>query len=303
MITGLNIYVKKLDVPNRNKEIGEILSFEQLLGNFTIYNPHAYEEVEDDIVINYTTGTLVPIVHFEEEVKSEWKMLDYVFNQPPLGWRKLFKIAYNELCEAETSLSQSNEILIPEIQNIFRIFYLCPLRKIKVVILGNDPHPSILNGVYRDQGMAYGLSPTDLDLGQTLKYIFNELISEYPDYQMPTSGNLLPWVEQGVFLLNLSLTTFKDKYNVHRGIWQFFVDKVLTTISQQNKHVVFMLWGNDAVNACDKLSDRAYRIITSYPSYGAANKAFKQGPAFIGSGCFTKANNELIKNGISPIRW
>lgn len=175
---------------------------------------------------------------------------------------------------------------------IFNAFNLTPFDKVKVVILGQDP--------YINQGEAMGLSfsvPNGIKIPASLQRIFKELNSDL-GVSIPNHGNLTAWAEQGVFLLNATLTVTQKQSNSHQHIgWQQFTDKVISELSEKRNGIVFMLWGNNA-KAKRALIDAKKHLILE-----AAHPSPLAGNAFFGSRHFSKANNYLQENGQEPIDW
>jgi uracil-DNA glycosylase len=175
---------------------------------------------------------------------------------------------------------------------IFNAFNTTPFNQVKVVILGQDP--------YHNPGEAMGLSfsvPRGVKTPPSLVNIYKEL---YTDLQIPLAvhGDLTVWAEQGVFLLNAMLTVEHKKAGSHRKSgWQFFTDAVIRKLSEQRENLVFMLWGNFARQKKDLIDGQKHLILeAAHPSPLARG-------AYFGSGHFSKANQYLEQNYISPINW
>jgi uracil-DNA glycosylase len=188
---------------------------------------------------------------------------------------------------------KKGKIIYPPGPQIFRAFDLCPLPKVKVVILGQDP--------YHGPGQAHGLCfsvPAGVPFPPSLQNIFRELHEDL-GVPMPTSGDLSPWAEQGVFLLNAILTVEAHKPASHRGKgWEIFTDRVIQIISQSRSHVVFMLWGQYARSKKTLIDASRHLILeAAHPSPYSAEKGF------FGCRHFSKANAFLQAHGLEPIRW
>ncbi len=175
---------------------------------------------------------------------------------------------------------------------IFNAFNKTPFGQVKVVILGQDP--------YHNPGEAMGLSfsvPRGVRTPPSLVNIYKEL---YNDLEIPLAvhGNLTAWAEQGVFLLNAMLTVEHKKAGSHRQSgWQFFTDAVIRILSEERENLVFMLWGNFARQKKDLIDGHKHLILeAAHPSPLARG-------AYFGSRHFSKANQYLEKNKISPINW
>ncbi len=176
---------------------------------------------------------------------------------------------------------------------IFSSFYHCPFDKVKVVIIGQDP--------YHNDGQAHGLCfsvNTGVDFPPSLINIFKEIERDLGK-PMPTSGNLERWADQGVLLLNATLTVQAHSAGSHQGRgWETFTDAVIRKVAQEKEHVVFMLWGNYAQQKGAVVDGQKHLVLKSvHPSPLSAYRGF------IGCGHFSTANNYLISNGLNPINW
>ena len=182
----------------------------------------------------------------------------------------------------------------PPINSIFTFTHFFKPLETKIIILGQDP--------YHNTGQAMGLAfsvPETAKIPPSLRNIFNEIKSCYPNYVIPNHGNLSAWAQQGVLLLNSGLSVEINQPNSHAKIgWSQFTDKIISKISEDCKNCVFMLWGNFAIkkkNMIDK--DRHLVLEAPHPSPFSAMKGF------MGCGHFKTANEYLIANGKSPIDW
>ncbi len=176
---------------------------------------------------------------------------------------------------------------------IFNAFNTTPLDKVKVVILGQDP--------YHGAGQAHGLCfsvPFGVPPPPSLVNIFKELVEDV-GIPMPTHGNLTHWAEQGVFLLNASLTVRAAEPMSHAKIgWADFTNAVIKTISDQRKNIVFLLWGKFAQEKRVLIDESKHLVLRSvHPSPLSAHAGF------FGCRHFSKANEYLMKNGVDPINW
>jgi uracil-DNA glycosylase len=182
--------------------------------------------------------------------------------------------------------------IYPPGNRIFAAYNYTPFDKLKVVILGQDP--------YHNPGEANGLcfSVNDgVKIPPSLQNIFKELKDDI-GCEIPQSGNLEKWALQGVFLLNTSLTVRKNQPGSHRNIgWEKFTDATIKAISDKKEHVVFMLWGRWAMEKIALIDKTKHYILNaSHPSPLART-------GFLGCRHFSKANEYLIKNNLSPIDW
>jgi uracil-DNA glycosylase len=187
----------------------------------------------------------------------------------------------------------SGTIIYPPGQLIFNAFNTTPFDKVKVVLIGQDP--------YHGDGQAHGLSFSVQD-GITpppsLGNIFKELQSDI-GVPVSKSGNLTKWAEQGVLLLNASLTVKRNEPNSHAKIgWAEFTNSVIEKLSAQREHLVFLLWGKFAQEKQVFIDETKHLVLkAAHPSPYSANTGF------FGCRHFSKTNEYLAANGIDPINW
>lgn len=183
-------------------------------------------------------------------------------------------------------------VIFPPGGQIFRAFDLCPLDKVKVVILGQDP--------YHGYGQAMGLSfsvPDGVPAPPSLKNIFREIETDL-GIRMSGRPNLEAWAKQGVLLLNAVLTVRAGEPTSHGTIgWQTFTDAVIKTISDRCEGVVFLLWGNYARGKAPLVDVTRHHVLeAAHPSPLARG-------AFFGCRHFSRTNDILVGEGRTPIDW
>ncbi len=199
---------------------------------------------------------------------------------------------FNELIEF-VKKEYKEKTIYPKQNEIFNAFRYTPYQEVKVVILGQDP--------YHGVGQAHGLSFSvreHVPKPPSLVNIFKELKDDL-GYPIPSTGNLIPWTEQGVLLLNSVLTVEKDKAASHSNHgWERFTDKVISLVNEKKTPVVFILWGSYARSKKSLITNPLHLIIEStHPSpFSAYN-------GFFGSRPFSKTNQFLQKNNLNPIDW
>ena len=185
-----------------------------------------------------------------------------------------------------------NKIIYPPGPKIFSAFDHCPFEKVKVVILGQDP--------YHGSGQAHGLSfsvPDGIKPPPSLVNMFKELHDDL-GIPIPKKGNLEKWADQGVLLLNATLTVQANSAGSHQGKgWEKFTDAVIKTISDRKKGVVFLLWGNFAKKKAELIDSSKHFILT------AAHPSPLAGGAFFGCRHFSKTNELLKQQGKTPVDW
>lgn len=177
---------------------------------------------------------------------------------------------------------------------IFNAFNLCPFDKVKAVIIGQDP--------YHEPGQAHGLSFSVNDgvpFPPSLVNIFKEIEND-TGTPVPSSGNLTRWAEQGVLLLNATLTVRAHQAASHqRKGWEEFTDAAIQTLSRDRNHLVFILWGGYARSKARLIDASRHLILQSvHPSPLSANRG-----GWFGNHHFTLCNSYLEANGMTPIRW
>jgi uracil-DNA glycosylase len=177
---------------------------------------------------------------------------------------------------------------------LFRAFELTPFTKVKVVILGQDPY----HGTGQANGLSFAVNE-GVPLPPSLRNIFEEIESDLGEPMKNRSGDLSRWAEQGVLLLNATLTVRAHTAGSHqnRG-WEQFTDAVIRILSEEREHLVFILWGNYARQKGAHIDRSKHLVIASaHPSpFSAAN-------GFFGSKPFSTANAYLTEHGEKPIDW
>jgi len=177
---------------------------------------------------------------------------------------------------------------------IFNAFNLCPFDKVKVVIIGQDP--------YHEPGQAHGLSFSVQDgvvFPPSLINIFKEIQDDLGK-PVPTTGNLTRWAEQGVLLLNATLTVRAHMANSHSTIgWQNFTDAAIKALAMEREHLVYMLWGGFARSKAYMIDKQKNLVLESvHPSPLSANRG-----GWFGQHQFSRCNAYLEENGLGAIDW
>ncbi|KAF7684383.1 Uracil-DNA glycosylase [Astathelohania contejeani] len=188
----------------------------------------------------------------------------------------------------------TNEIIYPKIENIFRFASYFKLEHTKVVILGQDPY----HGPNQATGLAFSV-PEECTLPPSLRNIFKEVKTCYPKSKVPRNGSLERWAQQGVLLLNDTLTVVKGRPNSHAHIgWNVFTENIIRKINDCCNGVVFMLWGAHAQKKSNLIDPIKHCVlIAPHPS------PFSAARGFFGCGHFSKANEYLIRSNKTPIEW
>lgn len=177
---------------------------------------------------------------------------------------------------------------------IFNAFNLCPFDSVKVVIIGQDP--------YHEAGQAMGLSfsvPDGVAMPPSLQNIFKEIQGDL-GIGVPQSGNLTRWAEQGVLLLNATLTVRAHQAGSHqRHGWERFTDAAISRLSEGRDHLVFILWGGYARSKASLIDRSRHLVLESvHPSPLSANRG-----GWFGNHHFSRCNDYLAGHGMDPINW
>lgn len=214
------------------------------------------------------------------------------------SWNEKLNVEFNKPYFEQIALHIKTEksqkkIIYPPGSLIFNAFNTTPFDNVKVVILGQDP--------YHGSGQAHGLCfsvQNGVPPPPSLVNIFKEL-QEDLGLPIPDHGNLTHWAEQGVFLLNASLSVRSGEPMSHSKIgWAQFTDEVIKIISSKKEHGVFILWGKFAQEKRILIDESKHCILkAAHPSPLSAHAGF------FGCKHFSKTNAYLIKNGIDPIDW
>ncbi len=182
----------------------------------------------------------------------------------------------------------------PPPAQIFAAFDSCPFDKVKVVILGQDPY----HGPGQANGLCFSVN-RGVQAPPSLVNIFKEVQTDFNLPEAPTDTDLSRWAHQGVLLLNSTLTVEAHRPTSHQGHgWEQFTDDVIRTLNDRKEHLVFILWGSYAIKKGAFINRMKHLVITSpHPSPLSAYRGF------FGSKPFSRTNDYLIKNNLTPIDW
>ncbi len=216
------------------------------------------------------------------------------------SWRRLLQPEFDSPYFAELASFVKSEYsrgrVYPPGKLIFAAFDRTPVDKVKVVILGQDP--------YHEPGQAQGLAfyvPPDVRTPPSLLNIAKELADEYPERAAAGSPtpDLLSWADQGVLLLNATLTVAAGRAGSHQGRgWETFTDAVVRRLAEARENLVFLLWGSYAQRKGAVIDRSRHLVLTSaHPSPLSATRGF------FGCNHFRSANDYLASHGMPPIRW
>lgn len=204
-----------------------------------------------------------------------------------------FKKPYYKELYKKVKQEYETKRVFPEADDIFNAFQFTPLSKVKVVILGQDP--------YHNDGQAHGLSfsvKPGVEVPPSLVNIYQELHDDLGCY-IPNNGYLKKWADQGVMLLNTVLTVRAHRANSHQDIgWEEFTNAAIRILNQQDRPMVFILWGRPAQSKKMMLNNPKHLILEA--AHPSPLSAFR---GFFGSRPFSKTNQFLTGHGLEPIDW
>ncbi len=221
----------------------------------------------------------------EINIEESWKLiLKDAFARP--GFAQLKNFLLNEKAQ--------HKILYPPGSQIFAAFNNTPFDKVKVVILGQDPY----HGPKQAHGLCFSVND-GIPFPPSLRNIFKELEQDIEGFKTPQSGNLSKWTQQGVLLLNATLTVRAGEAGSHQKKgWEDFTDEVIKQLSNKREHLVFILWGNFAQSKAIFIDANKHLILKSaHPSPLSAHNGFWNNHHF------SKANVYLAQHGIEAIDW
>jgi uracil-DNA glycosylase len=198
-----------------------------------------------------------------------------------------------DLREYLSSQLKNKKKIYPQPKEIFAALDHTPFKKVKVVILGQDPY----HGPNQAHGLSFSVRP-GIDIPPSLLNIYKEIETDL-GIKRPNHGHLQHWADQGVLLLNATLTVEAGKAGSHqRRGWEQFTDKIIDLLNRESEGVVFMLWGSYAQKKGEMIDRKKHLVLTApHPSPLSAHRGF------FGCRHFSKANEFLAKQGKTPIDW
>lgn len=201
---------------------------------------------------------------------------------------------FKHILEQIHQARSSGIVVYPPASEVFSAFQLTEFYQVKVVILGQDPY----HGANQAHGLAFSVKP-GIQPPPSLMNMYKELTQDIEGFQIPNHGYLVPWAEQGVLMLNTVLTVEQGKAHSHANLgWEIFTDKVIAALNEQREKIVFLLWGSHAQKKGQFIDRNKHFVLTApHPSPLSAHRGF------LGCRHFSKANQYLVEQGLSPIQW
>ena len=217
-------------------------------------------------------------------IQNDWlQAIGGEFRKP--YYRQLYELVKQEY---------STRVIYPPADDIFNALHLTPLKDVKVLILGQDPY----HNEHQAHGLSFSVLPDQREIPPSLQNIYKELQDDLGCY-IPDNGYLEKWAKQGVLMLNTVLTVRAHQANSHQGKgWEQFTDAIIEAVNQQDRPIVYMLWGRPAQSKIPMLTNRNHLILTApHPSPLSAYRGF------FGCRHFSQANEFLQRSGVAPIDW
>jgi uracil-DNA glycosylase len=216
------------------------------------------------------------------------------------GWFRILASCFDQeymqrLSEFLITEKKSGYTIYPPSDKVFNALNTTPFDKVSVVILGQDPY----HGIGQAHGLCFSVSD-GVKPPPSLVNIYKELAADLgSNFQIPKSGNLTKWAEQGVLLLNTALTVRANQALSHRNQgWEIFTDHIIKTLSDQKQNLIFVLWGSPAKSKMSLIDQKKHIILTAaHPSPLSAYRGF------LGCRHFSQINQHLKKLGKPEIMW
>ena len=216
-------------------------------------------------------------------ITNDWlSALEPEFGKP--YYKDLYRFVLQEYRTAQ---------VFPPAEDVFNAFHVTPLGQVKVVIIGQDPY----HNVGQAHGLCFSVKP-EVEIPPSLVNIYKELEDDL-GCTIPNNGYLVKWAKQGVLMLNTVLTVRAHQANSHRGKgWEQFTDAAIRALNEQDRPIVFLLWGGPAGQKASMLNNPKHLVLKApHPSPLSAYRGF------FGCRHFSKTNAFLEANGIQPIDW
>ena len=257
--------------------------------------------------IKIGSKTLLKKVYIKSEAKignivsQDWNIIRIFNEECPPSWENVFKVCYGNLNDINSALEKEEAqgiIVCPPKKYIFRAFELCPLIKVRVVIIGMDPYHTIKKGIPVANGLCFS---TTVGIQPSLRNVYKNLENSYSNYKAPNHGDLSSWAIQGVLMINAALTTTKGKSGAHLKYWKGFTINIIHALNKLRPYCIYLLWGKPAQEFKKNIYNHNLVLESRHPSSMANTKIVKD--KFENNGHFTRANELLKGYSEKPIDW
>jgi uracil-DNA glycosylase len=239
------------------------------------------------------------VIKIKPRYNPNWSIYEYATLCPPSGWESVFESLKDEFKDISEQLDQEVQMhgpYYPAKRDIFRALELVKPKDVRVVIIGMDPYPGEYNGQCYANGLAFSVDrniPVD-KIPASLKNVYKEVKSNYPNAQLNT-GDLSSWANQGVLLINASLTVRPGVSGSHKKLWAGVVKAIISKV-RENDNVVFVFWGKDAQKYLADVGNKCQKLSCGHPSPMSVK-------TFLGNQHFLKINNFFRHIGLPEIDW
>mgnify|MGYP001097893763 CR=1 FL=1 len=236
---------------------------------------------------------------------DELELYNILYEKSHESWRPTIEYAKDDIIHATKMINKYKDNFCPDKELIARPFELTPLDKVNVVIVDHEPCCKVVNDEKISNGLAFS-THKQFQVQDTLKMIYKELSREYPDYKIPTHGDLTYWAEQGVLLLNTCFTVKPKipfthcKKDTGSGIWSGVVDKIINKVVTTNSECIYILWGNYASNLLYKVNEVSTKLSAGHP---LSKNPKRDAIPFTDCNHFRLTNEQLVKLGKKEIDW
>ncbi len=242
---------------------------------------------------------------FSNIVMDTWNLFDILNQECPPSWRNVFKISYKQLCVIKGIVEKTEKegkVLCPKKAHIFRAFELCPLSKVRVVIIGQDPYHTVYGNTPIANGLSFSVS-RGTTVPPSLCNVYKELARSVPGFIIPEHGDLSAWALQGVLMLNVALTTCQGTANAHHKYWSGFTINTLHALNKLRPECIYVLWGVPSRKLLKHINNHSLVLQSRHPSPMSVAREYNAKDKFTANGHFVRINELLQLLGQKSIDW
>jgi len=242
---------------------------------------------------------------FSNSILESWTLFDILNKECPPSWLNVFKTSYKQFCILNGVIKMTEndkKVLCPAKNNIFRAFELCPLSKVKVVIIGQDPYHTVNSDIPIANGLSFSVNK-GTKIPPSLANIYLELERSIDGFKIPDHGDLTSWALQGVLMMNVALTTYESNPNAHHKYWNGFAINTIHALNKLKTGCIYVLWGGPSRKLLKHINNHNLVLESRHPSPMSVNKEYNAKDKFTGNNHFVRVNELLTKMGLSNIDW